>query len=254
MRVSTPAVMVHHGTMFEKFSQDSRRAVVIAQQQARELGHSSLGTEHLLLGIAAGPGPGARVLWTYGVTLNNCRAAVEQLAGPRDGDVAGKHLPFTARCKKVLEQSLREAAELGDDRIDSEHLLLAILREGGGVAAKILGERGVSLGVIRSMDLSVAPVSEAGQRRSRTPAAEAAILLAHRLAGDGPLGSHHLLVALASSGESMAGRVFAAIGVHVATLAAQVGFLDVSRTTDATPEQEPAPRTLPLSDDERQDE
>lgn len=127
-----------------RFGADARRAVVEAQTAARSTGHDHVDTEHLLLGVlSAGPEAlGATVLTRRGID----RASVEaEIAA----DVAGEtspgrgHVAFAARAKKVLELSLREALALGDGRIGTEHILLALLREGDGVAAQILGGRGV---------------------------------------------------------------------------------------------------------------
>jgi ATP-dependent Clp protease ATP-binding subunit ClpA len=168
--------------MFERFTEGARGAVVGAQRHARELGHGWIGTEHLLLGLlddADGraarllrerwgvddewvrgeverivgrgePGIDSDALATLGIDLDAVRERVERTFGAgalsdrRRGrcSVTG-HLPFTPRAKKALELSLREALALGDDFIGAEHVLLGLAREGDGVAARILRERGV---------------------------------------------------------------------------------------------------------------
>src|SRR5579862_7862382 len=124
--------------MFERFSEEGRQAVVLAQDEARRLQHDYIGTEHLLLGLLREPeGVAARVLGTLGVTLDDARADVARIIGSGDEATPGQ-IPFTPRAKKVLELSLREALALDHNSIGTEHLLLGLLREHEGVAARIL--------------------------------------------------------------------------------------------------------------------
>ncbi len=130
--------------MFERFTSQSRRVVVLAQQEARELNHGWIGTEHLLLGLLAeGKGTAARVLASVGITLEAARREVEAMIG-RGEDPPSGHIPFTPRAKKCLELSLREALQRGDNYIGTGHLLLALMRESDGVAAQVLGRLGAS--------------------------------------------------------------------------------------------------------------
>jgi ATP-dependent Clp protease ATP-binding subunit ClpA len=174
--------------MFERFTDEARAVVVAAQLQARELGHDWIGTEHLLLGVLAGDGGGARLLAGFGVDAEGVRADVVRIVGRgedaldpdalatlgidldavrerverafgagalggrrgcRGGGAYGR-LPFAPRAKKVLELALRESVALGDREIRSDHIVLGLLREGEGVAAGILAERGVSLKAARA--------------------------------------------------------------------------------------------------------
>ena len=130
--------------MFERFTDRARRVVVLAQEEARMLGHNYIGTEHILLGlIHEGEGVAARALTALGLSLAATRQAVEDIIGS-GSQAPTAHIPFTPRSKKVLELSLREALSLGSDYIGTEHILLAILREGGGVGAQILAGADVS--------------------------------------------------------------------------------------------------------------
>ena len=169
--------------MFERFTETARAAVTGAREHARALRHEWIGTEHLLLGLLDDPeGRAARILrerfavdgeWaggevdrivgrgepgidadalaTLGIDLDAVRERVERTfgAGALSGRRRGRrclqsgHVPFTPRAKKVLELSLREAVAMGDHFIGSEHVLLGIVREGDGAAARILRERGV---------------------------------------------------------------------------------------------------------------
>jgi ATP-dependent Clp protease ATP-binding subunit ClpC len=135
--------------MFERFTDRSRRVVVLAQEEARLLGHNHIGTEHLLLGlIAEEESVAARTLRALGVTLDAARDQVRQVIGPGHQDPAS-HIPFTPRAKKVLELSLREALSLKSGYIGTEHLLLGLITEGKGVGAQILVEFGATPQAVR---------------------------------------------------------------------------------------------------------
>jgi len=124
--------------MFERFTDGARRVVVLAQEEARHFEHAHIGTEHLLLGLLGErSGLGAHALSACGLTSQGAQRAVEDRVGRGSGP-ATRHLPFTPRAKKVLEFSLREALKLGHNSIGTEHLLLALVAEGEGVAAQIL--------------------------------------------------------------------------------------------------------------------
>jgi ATP-dependent Clp protease ATP-binding subunit ClpC len=124
--------------MFERFSDRARRVVVQAQQEARELNHNYIGTEHLLLGILRdGEGPAAEALASLEVGLGPARQQVAEITG-RGREAPSGHVPFTPRAKKVLELSLREALQLQHDSIGPEHILLGLITEGHGVAVEVL--------------------------------------------------------------------------------------------------------------------
>ena len=130
--------------MFERFTDRGRRVVVLAQQEARMLGHGYIGTEHILLGLLAeGDGLAARALASLEITLEAAREQVLEIIGEGTGQPGG-HIPFTPRSKKVLELSLREAQRLGDSSIGTEHILLGLAREGEGVGAQVLDRLGAS--------------------------------------------------------------------------------------------------------------
>jgi hypothetical protein len=132
--------------VFERFTDRARRVVVLAQEEARLLNHSYIGTEHILLGlIHESDGVAANALRSLDISLEAVRARVEEIVGHGNQAPSG-HIPFTPRAKKVLELSLREALELGHNYIGTEHILLGLIREGEGAAAQVL----VSLGAERS--------------------------------------------------------------------------------------------------------
>lgn len=139
--------------MFERFADRARRVLVLSQEQARLLGHSFIGTEHILLGlIDEGEGVAADALTRLDVTLDSVRAMVEGMSGM--GSAPSGSPPFTPRAKKVLELSLRECLQLNDQYIDTEHMLLGLIREGEGVGAQILVSLGVNLHQLRLQVLS----------------------------------------------------------------------------------------------------
>ena len=142
--------------MFERFTDRARRVVVLAQEEARLLDHNFIGTEHLLLGMLhEGEGMAAQVLESAEISLESARAQVAAaVVSPSSSNPDG-HIPFTPRAKKVLELSLREAWELDADLIGTEHLLLALLREGQGLAIEVLVNLGADLGRLREQALQL---------------------------------------------------------------------------------------------------
>jgi hypothetical protein len=137
--------------LFRRFTARARASVVAAQDAARHLGHNYIGTEHVLLGLFAEPESIAvKVLTSLGVTGEAVQEAIVGTIGRGQATVKG-HIPFTPRAKKVLELSLREALALGHNYIGTEHILLGLLREEKGVAAKILAGHGVGYEGVRSM-------------------------------------------------------------------------------------------------------
>ena len=125
--------------MFERFTERARLVVVFAQEEARTLRHNYIGTEHLLLGLLRERSGASRALERFDLTLEEVQAQVARIIGQGD-EVATGQIPFTPRAKKVLELSLREALKEGDNYIRPEHILLGLIAEGEGVAARILGD------------------------------------------------------------------------------------------------------------------
>src|SRR6201990_623960 len=124
--------------MFERFTERARQVVVLAQEEARTLKHNYIGTEHILLGLLREEeGLAARVLESLDITVERVRAQVVRIVGSGE-EVTSGQIPFTPRAKKVLEVALREALSLGHNYIGTEHILLGLVRENEGVAARIL--------------------------------------------------------------------------------------------------------------------
>jgi ATP-dependent Clp protease ATP-binding subunit ClpC len=151
--------------LFERFTDRARRVLVLAQEEARELNHAFIGTEHILLGlIREGEGVAAKALDALGVTFEAVREKVEEAIGANANPTPGSP-PFTPRAKKVLELSLREALQLGHSYIGTEHMLLGLVREGDGVAAQVLVQLGADLGRVRQQVIQMMsgqPGKEAG--------------------------------------------------------------------------------------------
>ena len=136
--------------MFERFTDQSRRAVVLAQDEARHLNHNYIGTEHLLAGLRReNQGAAARALESAGITMDAVRAEIEKLIG-RGQQAPSGHIPFTPRAKKCLELSLREALNLGQNHIGSGHLLLALISQDDCVAVQVLSRLGADQGQLRA--------------------------------------------------------------------------------------------------------
>jgi ATP-dependent Clp protease ATP-binding subunit ClpC len=124
--------------VFKRFTERARQVVVLAQDEARALKHNYIGTEHILLGLLREEeGLAARVLESLDITVEEVRAQVARIVGQGDEVTTGQ-IPFTPRAKKVLELALREALSLGHNYIGTEHILLGLVRENEGVAARIL--------------------------------------------------------------------------------------------------------------------
>jgi ATP-dependent Clp protease ATP-binding subunit ClpA len=259
--------------MFERFTNRARHVVVLSQEEARLLSHNYIGTEHILLGLLGEPESiGGQVLAGFGITLDGVREEVLEKIGRGKNKPSG-HIPFTPRAKKTLELSLREALSIKHNYIGTEHILLGLMREGEGVAAQILRDH-ADLLEIRAAVLNAVSATDPGeegegaeetnavlrwlrQRLSRhgtslpfrpdvpgaepatrgTPAVEAALQQAARLAGPLPVGSHHLLLAALEDANSAASSALASLGVDIDQLRERLRGAKVTGTSDEQPEQ-----------------
>jgi ABC-type polysaccharide/polyol phosphate export permease len=155
--------------MFERFTDEARRVVVLGQEEARQRGHGEIGTEHMLLGLVdEGECDGAKALEMLRISPIEVRAQVDEIVGRADvpRDPTGP-MPLTPCAKKVLELSSREAVRLGRNDIGTEHILLAIIREGNGVAAQVLVGLGIDLSRMRETVVELA--TTLGGQRERVP-------------------------------------------------------------------------------------
>ncbi|EDX85005.1 ATPase, AAA family [Synechococcus sp. PCC 7335] len=179
--------------MFERFTEKAIKVIMLAQEEARRLGHNFVGTEQILLGlIGEGTGVAAKVLKSMGVNLKDARIEVEKIIGRGSGFVAVE-IPFTPRAKRVLELSLEEARQLGHNYIGTEHLLLGLIREGEGVAARVLENLGVDLSKVRTQvirmlgETAEVSGSTSSQGRTKTPTLDEFGANLTQMAADGKL-------------------------------------------------------------------
>jgi ATP-dependent Clp protease ATP-binding subunit ClpC len=137
-------------TMFERFTDRARRVVVLAQEEARGLGHDYIGTEHLLLALMheGQGGVAAKALESLGISQDTIRQRVGESVDPGQQPESG-HIPFTPEAKGVLKVALQEGQAIGHHYIGTEHILLGLIREGDGVAAQILISLGADLDRVR---------------------------------------------------------------------------------------------------------
>jgi len=159
--------------VFERFTTRARQAVVLAQDEARELKHNYIGTEHLLLGLLREEeGVAARVLESLRVTIDEVRAQVARIVGYGD-EVDTGLIPFTPRAKRVLELSLQECLALGHTHIGTEHILLGLVRENEGVAARVLLGFGADAAAVRTAVLRALRIVPSPEYEEKVRRAEA---------------------------------------------------------------------------------
>ena len=253
--------------MFERFTDRARRVVVLAQEEARGLNHNYIGSEHLLLGLLEPGGIAAQALIRFEMTAAGTREEIKARVNVGSEPPKGR-IPFTPRAKKVLELGLREALKLSHNYIGTEHILLGLIqeaeaesgtREGPGAAAQILAEHAGDLTAVRQAVLDLLPAAESlhGRRWLRrrseappgtgaeepgepgeqtgmptTPAGDASLAEAARLAGDQPVGSHHLLLAALADPDSAAARTLTALGVNLDQAREALRNAEVAGTSD----------------------
>ncbi len=154
--------------MFGRFTERAQKVLALAQEEAVRLGHNNIGTEHILLGlIREGEGIAAKALIALGLGLEKIQDEVESLIGR--GQEQPSNIAYTPRAKKVIELSMDEARKLGHTYVGTEHILLGLIREGEGVAARVLNNLGVSLNKARQQVLQLLGSSEAVSSSHGTP-------------------------------------------------------------------------------------
>ena len=181
--------------MFNRFTERARKVIVYAKEEARRFNHDYIGTEHLLLGlIREGEGVAAAVLQKLGLDLETIRLEVEKLVQPGPATQVVGDIPFTPRSKKALELSAEEARALGHNYIGTEHLLLGLVKEGEGMAYRVLLNLGLDLGKLRNevMELLGSGIPGFGQQQEavktgKTPAIDAYGRNLNKLAREGKL-------------------------------------------------------------------
>jgi ATP-dependent Clp protease ATP-binding subunit ClpC len=154
--------------MSNRFTDRVQRVIIIAQEEAKRLNHDYVGTEHILLGLVAiGEGVAAKVLINLGIDLRKLRTEVEKLVGTGDNVMLLGEIPFTPRAKKVLELAVEEAQSMGHTYVGTEHLLLGLLREEEGIAARVLENLGVRINDVREEVINLmGEGSETGQQQA----------------------------------------------------------------------------------------
>jgi len=158
--------------MSNRFTERAQRVILIAQEEAKRLNHDYVGTEHILLGlIALGEGVAAQVLANLGVDLRRVRSEIEKIVGTGDNVMLLGEIPFTPRAKKVLEYAVEEAQHMGHSYVGTEHLLLGLIREEEGVAARVLENLGLRLEVVREEVLNLLGEGQAQQQQGGQPQA-----------------------------------------------------------------------------------
>ncbi len=147
--------------MFGRFTERAQKVLALSQEEAIRLRHNNIGTEHILLGLVReGEGIAAKALFALGLSPDKIQSEVENLIGK--GQDSGQNIHYTPRAKKVIELSMDEARKLGHSYVGTEHILLGLIREGEGVAARVLNNLGVSLNKARQQVLQLLGSNEAG--------------------------------------------------------------------------------------------
>lgn len=158
--------------MFGRFTERAQKVLALAQEEAARLGHSNIGTEHILLGLVReGEGIAAKALTGLGLGAEKIQTEVENLIGR--GEEVTKQIHYTPRAKKVIELSMDEARKLGHSYVGTEHILLGLIREGEGVAARVLNNLGVSLNKARQQVLQLLGSSESNNNQQQSSAGAA---------------------------------------------------------------------------------
>ena len=222
---------------FDRFNERSKRVLALAQDEAIRMNHNYIGTEHLLLGlIREGESVAARALDALNVDLSKVRTAVEFIIGRGPSATAPSEITLSPRTKRVLELAVDEAHKLGHSHVGTEHLLLALAREGEGIASGVLESLGVSMERVRQQVIATlgssgatpsGPVADDATRPARgyrgpfdrfndrakrvlALAQDEAIRLNHNY-----MGPEHVLLGLVREGEGVAGRILATLGVDL---------------------------------------
>ena len=215
--------------MFERFTDRARRAIVVGQDEARDLGHPFIRPEHLALGLTKSEGLGGQALEEFGVTYAGTRERLLAIY-PAGEARTGERLPFTPEAKKALELSLREALRLKHNYIGTEHLLLGLLRRDEHLAPGLFR---VDAELLRTRLVQLA-AGLPGERNQRSPALHTALGRAQGEAGDTAVTTGQVLAAIVADPDSQGAKVLEHLGVSEGTLAAAMGQVPVQGTSDAT--------------------
>jgi ATP-dependent Clp protease ATP-binding subunit ClpA len=222
---------VYARKVFERFTERARQVVVLAQDEARLLGHAYIGEEHLLLGLLREEdGVAARWLRESGLEIESMRERVRAAVG-EEAEPTSAQIPFTPRAKEALERGLRESLSLGQNFIGTEHILLGILRDPGAVLAQILEDAALDIGAVMSRVMSSAPgtarlevLPATHDTRFTEPARQVVVYAQHeaRALTHNYVGTEHILLGLLREEEGLAARVLDALHITLEEVRAQV--------------------------------
>jgi ATP-dependent Clp protease ATP-binding subunit ClpC len=237
--------------MFEKMTSQAQGAIVLAQEVARGLGHHHIGSEHLLLALVHRPsnsGPesvAGEALASAGVSTQLLRPRVLAVVGEGWSAPVG-FIPFTPGARRVLEEAANESRRRGDQHIGTAHLLVSLLHEPNGVAARVLAETGVDLAVLEQRvvaarihhreRLQMAGPSPPFNTQQLTSAALGVQRIVRAVASLQPLRSYHYLVALFDDSSSVAAKVLASFGLDREIVQQRITDMGTEGTTDALPQ------------------
>lgn len=205
--------------VFERFTEKAIRSIMLAQEEARRLGHNFVGTEQVLLGvIREQTGIAARALAAMGVELEKTRIEIERIIGRGSGFVAIE-IPFTPRAKRMLEIAWNESRKLGTDYIGTEHLLLAILGESGGVAVRVLDNLGIDFDKVREQVVELMAEDKAGKGKKDSSARSDADEVLSSLTG---ISRINRIASLGKVSDSLIDSVFEMLSQEGQALASQL--------------------------------
>ena len=214
---------------YSSFTPRAQQTLALARKEAERLNHNFLGTEHVLLGlIKLGQGTAVKVMTKKGINLETLGLELERLVGTGPDQKMIGNIPYTPRVKKVLALAQKEAKQLGHTCVGTEHLLLGLLREGDGVAAKVLRSLDVDVehtrqDILHELGENIRP--EQKTAHNLTPRAQQTLVLAREEAdrlNHNLLGTEHMLLGLIKLGQGTAVNVLAKLGMDLETLRASV--------------------------------
>lgn len=231
--------------MFEKFTDRARRVVVLAQEEARLLGHASIGSEHLLLGLVhESDSVAGQALTSAGVTLEALRRWVLDAVGDGGAAPSGP-IPFTPSAKRSLEVALNLATRAGDDHVGTEHLLVSVLHQDDGLVAQIVADLGIDAATVEQHLIDAradhrervhaATPEPTLVAQELTPAALGVQRIVRAVASLQPLRSYHYLLALFDDPSSVAAKVLASFDIDRDTVARRITAMGIEGTTDVLP-------------------
>lgn len=228
----------HEGGMWQRFTENARKVVFFAQEEAGRLGENFVSSEHFLLGLVRmNDSVATRVLEKMGFSLSDIRSEVENAIIKGDGKL-GQEMQLTPRAKRVIDLAYDESRRLENNYIGTEHLLLGLIREGEGLAAGVLAKLGVDLERTRQEVASFQDNNsdvKLGQEMQFTPGASRVIVLAYEEAkqlNNDHIGTEHLLLGLIREDEGLAARILEKLGVNLEQVRQEMANLQDTDTTN----------------------